>query len=139
MAVNKDGVYIAQDKDFQLIGGYWIYKGEPLEVDITNFVNSKNLTDIRYMFSGLTTYGATPVKRVVLGENSVTNMGSMFRESQATSLDLSDFDTSSLTSMNYMFSKSQATIGYARTQADADKFNSIYGKPTGLNFVVKPR
>lgn len=31
----------------------------------------------------------------------------------------------------------QATTGYARTQADADRFNASPGKPAGLNFVVK--
>ena len=138
MAVNKDGVYIAEDKDFQLISTYWIYKGEPLEVDITDFVNNKNLTSIRYMFSGVSKYGATAVKRVVLGKNSVTDMSYMFYGSKATSLDLSSFDTSSVTDMFYMFYFSETTIGYARTQADADNFNSSRGKPSGLVFVVKP-
>ena len=241
MAVNKDGVYIAEGKDFQLISDYWIYKGEPLEVDITNFVNNKNLTSTGYMFSGWLAYEATAVKKVVLGENSVTDMSYMFRDSQATSLDLSSFDTSSVTdmrnmfyssqatsldlssfdtssvtdmrymfyssqaisldlssfdtssvtdmnnmfrhsqatsldlssfdtssvtnmsymfyssqatsldlssfdtssvnsmnNMNNMFRHSQATTGYARTQTDADKFNSSSAKPAGLVFVVKP-
>ena len=156
MAVNKDGVYIAEGKDFKSIFGDWIYKGEPLEVDITDFVNSKNLRSTVNMFGV-----ATPVKRVVLGKNSVTDMTSMFHSSQATSLDLSSFDTSSVTTMtsmfessqatsldlssfdtssvtnmSYMFYGSQATTGYARTQADADKFNSSSGKPAGLVFVV---
>ena len=140
MAVNKDGVYIAEDKDFQNIDGYWIYKGELLEVDITDFVNSKKLTSTRYMFSGLSTYGSTAVKRVVLGENSVNNMYRMFNSSQATSLDLSSFNTSNVTTMANMFSSTQATTGYARTQTDADNFNSSSRKPSGLVFVVgKPR
>ena len=164
MAVNKDGVYIAEDKDFQLMYDFWIYKGEPLEVDITNFVNSKNLKSTNQMFSGMSPFDSTAVERVVLGKNSVTNMDNMFNYSQATSLDLSSFDTSSVTSMNNMFFSSQATsldlsgfdtssssvtsvggmfyrsqttIGYARTQADADRFNSSGGKPTGLVFEVK--
>ena len=140
MAVNKDGVYIAEDKDFQSIESYWIYKGEPLEVDITDFVNNKNLTSTSYMFSGASKYGSTAVKRVVLGKNSVTDMSYMFNNSRATSLDLSSFDTSSVTNMSYMFWGSRATTGYARTQADADKFNSSSNKPAGLVFVVgKPR
>jgi hypothetical protein len=40
--------------------------------------------------------------------------------------------------MSYMFENSKATTGYARTQADADKFNASTNKPAGLNFVVKP-
>ena len=77
MAVNKDGVYIAEDKDFQLISTYWIYKGKPLDVDITDFVNNKNLTSTTSMFSGSSKYGSTAVKRVVLGKNSVTSMTNM--------------------------------------------------------------
>ena len=109
MAVNKDGVYIAEDKDFQDINGYWIYKGVPLEVDITDFVNNKKLTSTRYMFSGLSKYESTAVKRVVLGKNSVTSMAYMFWSSRATSLDLSTFDTSRVTGMISMFKNSQAT------------------------------
>ena len=213
MAVNKDGVYIAEDGDFSFIEGHWVYKGSALEVDITNFVNSKNLTSTPYMFSGQSYDDATAVERVVLGENSVTDMyamfsdsqattldlssfdtssvtdmgymfynsqatsldlssfdtssvtdmygmftnsqattldlssfdtssvtdmGYMFYNSQATSLDLSSFDTSSVTDMGYMFRYSKATIGYARTQADADRFNSSSYKPAELVFVVEP-
>ena len=70
--------------------------------------------------------------------SNVTDMSSMFRASQhTTTLDLSSFDTSNAKSMGSMFSASSATIGYARTQADADKFNSSSNKPSTLNFVVK--
>ena len=51
--------------------------------------------------------------------------------------DLSSFDTSNVTDMGNMFYKCETTVGYARTQADADKFNSSDGKPSGLTFVVK--
>ena len=138
MAVNKDGVYIAENKDFEYINGNWIYKGKSLEVDVTDFVNSKNLTSISSMFSGSSTNKSTAVKRVVLGKNRVIDMNSMFRDSQATSLDLSSFRTSSVTNMSNMFRDSLARKGYARTQADANKFNSSSYKPSGLIFVVKP-
>ena len=36
-----------------------------------------------------------------------------------------------------MSSGASATTGYARTQADADKFNSSEDKPSTLTFVVK--
>ena len=62
----------------------------------------------------------------------------MFNDSKATSLDLSSFDTSKVTNMGGMFDGSQATIGYAKTQADANKLNASSGKPSTLNFVVKP-
>ena len=72
-----------------------------------------------------------------LDTSNVTNMYNMFYNSQATTLDLSSFDTSNVTNMSYMFLLSQATIGYARTQTDADKFNSNSNKPSTLTFVVK--
>ena len=61
----------------------------------------------------------------------------MFQGSQATTLDLSSFDTSKVTSMSTMFEGSLATTGYARTQTDADKFNNSTDKPSTLTFVVK--
>ena len=39
--------------------------------------------------------------------------------------------------MYNMFYNSPATTGYARTQADANKFNNSSGKPSALIFVVK--
>jgi hypothetical protein len=36
-----------------------------------------------------------------------------------------------------MFDSTTATTGYARTQTDADKFNSSSGKPSTLTFTVK--
>ena len=61
----------------------------------------------------------------------------MFYGSQATSLDLSSFDTSSVTNMNGMFAESQVTTGYAKTCEEAAKFNRSYRKPSGLTFTVK--
>ena len=67
----------------------------------------------------------------------MTYMDYMFDSSQATILDLSSFDTSNVTDMTNMFRNARATIGYARTQADADRFNASSNKPSGLVFVVK--
>ena len=64
-------------------------------------------------------------------------MSYMFYNSSVTTLDLSSFDTSNVTNMNNMFNGCSATIGYARTQADADRFNNSSGKPSALVFVVK--
>ena len=61
----------------------------------------------------------------------------MFRSSQATSLDLSNFNTSNLTNMSYMFYNCVADPRYARTQADADKFNSTSAY-SGVQFTLKP-
>lgn len=64
-------------------------------------------------------------------------MYEMFANSNAVSIDLSSFDTSNVTDMGYMFMRSQAIKGYARTQSDADKFNSSSSKPEALVFTTK--
>jgi len=50
---------------------------------------------------------------------------------------LGSFDTHNVTDMSGMFSYSNATTGYARTGADADKFNASSEKPDTLTFIVK--
>jgi surface protein len=157
-------LYLAQDSDFVKVEGRWVYRGAALEVEIPTHINGELVTSTSYMFSGEdSTWQATPVTKVVLNHSNVTNMvamfwGStattldlssfdtsnvtdmmaMFAETSATTLDLSSFNTSSVTSMESIFVEASATIGYARTQADANKFNASEGKPAGLNFVVKP-
>ena len=69
--------------------------------------------------------------------SNVIDMTNMFYNSTATTLDLSSFDTSNVTNMSNMFYGCSATTGYARTQADADRFNNSSGKPSALVFVVK--
>ena len=182
-----DEVYLAQDNDFVKVNNRWVYRGSELEIEIPHRIQGQNITSYAYMFRGSGSYLATPVTRVVSTNKNIINMYAMFYDSQATSLDLSNFDTSNVTSMNSMFDNSQATsldlsnfdtsnvtnmtymfydsqatsldlssfdtskvtamygmfqdsratIGYARTQADADKFNASYGKPSTLVFVVK--
>ena len=132
------GVYLAQDSDFVNVSGYWVYRGTELEVEIPTHINGQLVTSTQRMFSGMSTYGAPPVTKVVLKHSNVTNTTNMFSGSKATTLDLSSFDASNVTNTFNMFQNSQATTGYARTQADADKFNASANKPTGLNFVVKP-
>ena len=61
----------------------------------------------------------------------------MFYNTKVTTLDISTFDTNNVTSTSNMFYLSKATTGYARTQADADKFNNSSGKPNTLIFEVK--
>lgn len=68
---------------------------------------------------------------------NVTNMKDMFSYSKTTTLDLSSFDTSKVKYTNEMFKNAKATTGYARTQADADKFNNSSNKPSSLTFIVK--
>ena len=155
-------VYIAKDSDFVKINNYWIYKGSELEVEIPEYINGTLVTNCIYMFSGHGTYNATPVTKVILRHDNVTNMAYMFyrssastldlssfntsnvinmaymlQESSASTLDLSSFNTSNVINMAYMFYRSSAIKGYARTLADAQKFNASSDKPTRLKFVVK--
>jgi hypothetical protein len=39
--------------------------------------------------------------------------------------------------MKDMFMASSVNTGYAKTQADADRFNASSNKPSGLTFTVK--
>ena len=102
-------------------------------LDLRNF-DTSSVTNMSAMFRNSET---TSLDLSSFDTSRVTNMNQMLQNNKATSLDLSSFDTSSVTSMNVMFSDSQTTIGYARTQADADKFNSSSYKPDGLTFTVK--
>lgn len=61
----------------------------------------------------------------------------MFRESEFEILDLSSFDMANASTNWQMFDGAKATIGYARTQADANILNGTSDKPAGLNFIVK--
>ena len=52
-------------------------------------------------------------------------------------LDLSSFDTAHVDEMGEMFDGVSAAIGYVKTTGDANKFNGVDGKPSGLIFTVK--
>ena len=134
----EPGVYLAQDSDFVKVSRYWVYRGAELVIEIPTHINGELVTSTQNMFRADSEYLATPVTKVVLNHSNVTNMRSMFYMSSATTLDLSSFNTSNVTDMRSMFNNSSATTGYARTQADANRFNASSNKPTGLNFVVKP-
>ena len=103
-------------------------------LDLSSF-DTSNVVNMDGMFNGS---GATEIKGLnKFNTSKVTSMIFMFDDSKVTTLDLSSFDTSKVTSMNFMFYNSKATTGYARTQADADKFNNSSYKPSGLTFIVK--
>ena len=102
-------------------------------INLSNF-NTSKVTNMLGMFYNSK---ATTLDLSSFDTSKVTNMSSMFSYSKATILDLSSFDTSNVIKMNEMFILSPATTGYARTQADADKFNASTRKPSKLNFIVK--
>ena len=110
------------------------YDSKATSLDLSSFDTSK-VTSMTYMFYR---NRATSLDLSSFDTSKVTDMNTMFYESRATSLDLSSFDTSKVTSTSNMFYMSRATTGYARTQADANKFNTSSSKPSTLNFIVKP-
>ena len=103
-------------------------------LDLSRF-DTSNVTDMSWMF---TNSQITSINLSSFNTSKVSNMYIMFGSSKITEFDLSSFDTSKVNETGNMFQNTPATIGYARTQADADKFNASNNKPTGLNFVVKP-
>ena len=104
-----------------------------VSLDLKSFDTSK-VTNMENMFLGCE---ARTINVNSFNTSKVTNMSSMFSYSKAEILDLSSFNTSNVTNMYYMFYNAKATIGYAKDQANADKFNNSSNKPSGLTFVVK--
>jgi len=109
------------------------YGSSATTLDLSSF-DTSNVTNMSWMFRGSS---ATTLDLSSFDTSNVTDMSYMFYNSRATTLDLSSFDTSNVTNMNSMFFGSSATTGYARTQADADRFNNSSNKPSALVFVVK--
>ena len=73
---------------------------------VCTYINNVPITSMSYMFA----YSqATTLDVSNFDTSNVTNMRSMFSNSQATTLDVSNFDTSNVTNMQFMFSNSQAT------------------------------
>jgi surface protein len=98
------------------------------------YFDTSNVIDMSSMFQESR---ATTLDLGSFDTSNVTDMSGMFINSRATTLDLSSFDTSNVIYMYSMFEGSAATTGYARTQADANRFNASSNKPSGLVFVVK--
>ena len=99
--------------------------------------NTSNITNMSAMFQGLSSLQSLDLSS--FNTSNVTDISFMFNGcSKLTTLDLSSFDTTSVTNTDGMFYKaSSLTTMYARTQADADMFNSAGGNPSNINFVVK--
>ncbi len=82
---------------------------------VCTYINNKPVVSMAYMFS----YSkATTIDVSNFDTSKVTNMSYMFYRSQATTLDVSNFDTSKVTNMSYMFSDSKATT------LDVSNFNT---------------
>ena len=73
---------------------------------VCTYINNKPITSMSFMFSNSQ---ATSLDVSNFDTSNVTNMLYMFFYSQATTLDVSNFNTSNVTNMYGMFSNSQAT------------------------------
>ena len=112
-----EGYVWAKDTDFEWktekpFNGAWHYVGNADKVAIPHIIQGKKVTSYKYMFY------KTNVSGVYNDNPNVTDMSYMFKESQATTLDLTNLDTSNVTDMREMFSDSQATT------LDLSKFNT---------------
>ena len=74
--------------------------------EVCTYINNKPITSMSYMFYKSQ---ATTLDISNFNTSNVTDMSSMFGNSEATTLDVSNFDTSNVTNMGYMFSDSKAT------------------------------
>lgn len=114
----------------------YMFRGsQATELDLSNF-DTSSVTWMGSMFNGSQ---ATSLNLSSFDISQVTDMSEMFRNSKATILDLSSFDMSNLSgeAISQMFRECSATIGYARTQADADIFNATSSKPLSLTFYLE--
>ena len=109
------------------------HNSQATTLDVSSF-DTSNVTSMNRMFRDSQ---ATTLNLIKFNTSKVTDMDSMFFKSQAESLDLRSFDTSNVPTMHQMFYGTQATTGYARTQADADRFNASSYKSSNLTFITK--
>ncbi len=82
---------------------------------VCTYINNKPITSMSFMFFNSK---ATTLDVSNFNTSNVTNMLGMFAFSQATTLDVSNFDTSNVTDMYGMFDSSQATT------LDVSNFNT---------------
>ncbi len=87
--------------------------------DGISVVNGVPVTDMSGMFVGST---ATTLDVSNFDTSKVTNMSGMFRYSEVTTLDLSGFDTSNVINMSEIFYDSVANPIYVKDQAMLDRF-----------------
>ena len=74
--------------------------------EVCTYINNKPIVSMTYMFHKSQ---ATTIDLSSFNTFNVINMSNMFQNSKATTLDVSNFDTSNVTNMRFMFLNSQAT------------------------------
>ena len=108
-----------------------------IEEIIFKSISTPSLKTVNQMF-----YQLPKLKRLDLrgmDTSHVTSMFSMFSGNTGLEyLDLSTFETNDSQNMSWMFyGCSSLTTAYAKTQADADRFNASSNKADNVQFVVK--
>ena len=78
---------------------------DPITTELCTSINNKPIVSMLGMFSNSQ---ATSIDLSSFDTSKVTNMSFMFSTSKGTPLDLSNFDTSNVTDMSYMFSNNRA-------------------------------
>ncbi len=78
----------------------------PVTTELCAYINEKPVVKMNYMFRQSQ---ATSIDLSSFDTSNVTNMSQMFHSSKAITIDLSSFDTSNVTDMSSMFFQSQAT------------------------------
>ena len=101
---------------------------------VCTYINNVPITSMSYMFA----YSqATTLDVSNFDTSNVTTMAQMFESSQATTLDVSNFDTSKVTSMGSMFQLSQATTldlsNFNTTNVTNMSWMFYYSKATTLD------
>ena len=89
---------------------------------VCTYINNKPITSMSYMFYDSQ---ATTLNLSNFNTSNVTNMSSMFYYSKATTLDVSNFDTSEVTDMGDMFYYSKATT-LNLSNFDTSKVTNMY-------------
>ena len=99
-------------------------------------LNTSSVTNMSYMFYK---YPGESIELLSFNTSKVTDMSYMFGYSKLDYIDLSSFDTTNVTNMTNMFQQVSLITGYARTSADAAKFNdrTVTGTATTNLFTVK--
>ena len=94
---------------------------------VCTYINNKPIVSMSYMFGGSK---ATTLDVSNFDTSKVTYMNGMFSNSQATTLDVSNFDTSNVTDMSNMFDGSKATtldVSNFDTSNVTDMSNMFHG------------
>ena len=97
---------------------------DPVTTELCGTINDKPIVNMEVMFSSS---NATSIDLSSFDTSSVADMSNMFSRCKTASLDLSSFDTSKVTDMQYMFLYSAATEIKGLENFDTSNVTGMYG------------